>query len=112
MKVNTILIGYQRNVGQFTDKGTGELVDYSNRIVRFITNSGASSSQKGKENIGYSQFSEKMKLAELASILGVPESNEAVDNALNDLLQKEVITSFAPVNNVMTLVYFAPLPKS
>lgn len=112
MKVSTLLIGYQRNVGQFPSKDTGELIDYSNRVLRFITNSGATTAQKGKENIGYSQFAEKMKLADLASILGVAEDDKAVDNALNALLQQEVITSFAPVGDKMSLVYFAPLPKS
>ena len=111
MKPTTLLIGYTRNVGQFASKDTGELIDYSNRILRFITNSGASISQPGKENIGFSQFGEKLKLAELAGILGVPEDDKAVDNALNALLQKEVITSFAPVGDKMSLVYFSPVPS-
>ena len=97
MKVTTLLIGYSRNVGQFPSKDTGELIDYSNRIIRFITNSGQNSSTPGQEHIGYSQFAEKMKRTELAGILGVADTEEAVDNALNNLLQKEVITSFAPV---------------
>lgn len=112
MKITTLLIGYTRNVGQFPSKDTGELVDYSHRIVRFITNSGATTATPGKENIGYSQFSEKIKRSELAGILGVPDDDKAVDAALDNLLQKEVITSFAPVGEKMTLVYFAPVPKS
>lgn len=112
MKITTLFIGYKRNVGQFTSKDTGEVVDYSKRTVRFITNSGQSSANKGKEDIGYSQFKEDIKRAELAGILGVADTDDAVDNALNNLLQKEVITSFAPVGDKMSLVYFALVPKS
>lgn len=107
MKVTTLFIGYERKVGTFIDKTTGENVAYSNRILRFITNSGANATK-----VGYAEFSEKMKRGELSGILGCGDNEEAVDTALNNLLQKEVITSFAPVGGNMCLVYFAPVPKS
>ena len=37
--MSTILIGFTRKVGTFTSDKTGEVVAYSNRDLRFITDS-------------------------------------------------------------------------
>lgn len=101
--MKTILIGFSRSVGTFTSRQTGEEVSYSNRTLRFITNSG-----ENKDNIGFEQFSaEKMKLSVLAQILKVQETDEAVDKALNELINRPVNTQFAPVGGALSLVWFA-----
>lgn len=101
--MKTIFIGFTRRVGTFTSEKTGEVISYSNRDLRFITDSGATS-----DNIGFSQFTaEKMKLSQLAQILKVNEDDKAVDTALNDLLSKNVNLQFAPVGDQMKLVWFS-----
>ena len=102
-----ILIGFSQNVGTFTDKVTGELVSYSNRSLRFITDSGA-----GGNEFGFSQFTaDKLKLAQLADILKVQKTDEAVNNALLGLLSKDVNVQFAPINNELKLVWFGKSEK-
>ena len=102
--MKTLFIGFTRNVGTFPDKQTGELIPYSNRNLRFITDSGS-----GGDNVGFTQFNaDKMKLGQLAKILGVRETDNDVDNALSALLSKAVNTQFAPVNNEMKLIWFSP----
>lgn len=101
MKV--IFIGFTQSIGTFKDKNTGESVQYSNRSLRFITDSGAVG-----DNVGFTQFTaDKMKLAQLAEILKVPKTDEDVNFALTSLLSKEVNCQFAPVNNEMKLTWFS-----
>lgn len=101
--MNTILIGFSRKVGSFKSDKTGEDVNYSNRTLRFITDSGTSS-----DNFGYEQYTaEKMKLNTLAQILKVPENDEAVDKALKALINRPVNTQFAPVGGQISLVWFS-----
>ena len=105
--MKTLFIGFTRNVGTFPDKQTGELIAYSNRTLRFITDSGANS-----DNVGFAPYeAEKMKLAQLAKILGVAENDNSVDTALNALISKEVNTQFAPVNGTMKLIWFNKVDK-
>ena len=101
-----LFIGYTQNIGKFTDDKTGEVIDYSNRICRFITNSGANKNVDGKHDVGFSQFSQKLKAADLAAILGVPCDDKKIDEALNSILQKEIIPSFAPNGDKLALCYF------
>ena len=103
-----LFIGYTQNIGKFTDEKTGEVIEYSNRILRFITNSGANSNVEGKAEVGFAQFKEKMKASDLAQILNVPCKDSEIDKALNGILQKEVIPSFAPsgTSDKLTLCYF------
>ena len=48
-----------------------------------------------------------MKLSQLASILKVPETDEAVDKALTALCNKAVNVNFAPVGDKLSVVWFA-----
>ena len=101
--MSTILIGFTRKVGTFTSDKTGEVVAYSNRDLRFITDT-----NPDKDVVGFSQFIEpKMKLSQLASILKVPETDEAVDKTLTALCNKAVNVNFAPVGDKLSVVWFA-----
>lgn len=109
--MRTIFIGFFDNHGTFTDKKTNEEVYYSNRDLRFITDTVANSNTHG-----FSHFEEKkFKATELVSILKInvtpTMTNEAVDNAINaaldSLINKEVITQFAPVGDTWKLVWFS-----
>ena len=102
--MKTLFIGYTRKVGSFTNEKTGELVEYSNRDLRFITDANPNTDVRG-----FSQFVEpKMKLAQLAQILKVPETDEAVDKALTALLNREVNLNYAPLGDKLSVVWFAP----
>lgn len=101
--MKTIFIGYTRKVGSFTNEKTGELINYSNRDLRFITEGGANN-----DVVGFSQFvAPKMKREQLSQILKVQDNDNAVDSALNALLNREVNTQFAPVGDTMSLVWFS-----
>ena len=97
----TILIGFERSVGNFTNKSTGELVEYSNRNIKLITDSGCDST-----HIGFDFFEEKIKMSDLARYLNVKSDDDTVDNALKSLLQKRVELSYAPRKGELAVVGF------
>ena len=104
---NTILVGFERKVGNFTNKTTGEVVNYSNRIVHFISDDGANA-----DNIGYAFLDHKFKLAELSSLLNVREDDASVDNALKSLINKHVNISWAPRNGELVVVGLSEVKRS
>lgn len=96
----TKFIGYEISKGNFTDKTSGEVVDYSNRTLTFITDTGAD-----EKHIGFAPFQyKKIRMINLASLLGVQEVDNAVDNALNSMIGKPVILDLAPRNGELALV--------
>ena len=98
--MKTLLIGYEIKKGSFTSEKTGEVIDYNNRILRFITDSGST-----KENVGYAPFSEKFKMTDLAKCFGVPETDVSVDAVLQNGLQHEWELAYRPVGDKMACVY-------
>lgn len=98
--MKTVLIGFKINSGVFT-ADDGKQVNYSNREVRFITDSGQDSL-----NVGFQAFTEKFKLSELASILHVQEDDRLVNDALNACVNKPVWVQFAPVGDKIRVVNF------
>lgn len=102
----TILVGFERNVGSFTDKKTGEVIKYSNREVRCITDIGADD-----RNIGYTFISEKFQMSALSVWLNVREDDNSVDNALKSLIHKPVEIAYAPRNGEMKPVSFKAVEK-
>lgn len=103
----TILIGYEIRTGSFTNEKTGELVEYNNRKLRFITDSGAT-----KDNIGFEAFTVQFKMKDLAACFRVGESDKLVDDVLNQSLHKEYELSYAPKNGEMTCVAARPKKSS
>ena len=101
--MKTIIVGFKISKGVFTPENGKDPINYSNREVVFMTDSGADS-----ENIGFKPFTEKFKLAELAKILCVQESDDLVNDALKQLLNKPVTLDFAPVANSLRVVNFTP----
>lgn len=105
---NTILVGFIRSVGDFTDKKTGEKIFYSNRTLHFISDDGSD-----VDNIGFSPFDvEKIKLKQLSSILNRPEDDTAVDVALKSLINKHVNLHWAPRNGELVLVGLSEAKRS
>lgn len=97
--MKTILIGYEIKIGTFPSEKTGEVIAYDNRVLRFITDSGAK-----EDNVGFSQFLVKMKLEDLARSLGVPADDNSVNNFLKSNLHHEFELAWAPSNDVMKCV--------
>ena len=105
---NTILVGFIRSVGDFTDKKTGEIIKYSNRTLHLISDDGSDD-----DNIGFSPFDvEKIKLKQLSSILLCREDDTAVDNALKALINKHVNLRWAPRNGELVLVGLSEVKRS
>lgn len=103
----TILIGYEIKIGKFPNEKTGQLVEYNNRILRFISDSGAT-----PENVGYSPFEVKLKMTELAKSLGIGANDNFVNDTLTKNLNKEFEVSFAPKNGAMVCVGARPKKSS
>ena len=103
----TILIGYEVKSGTFPSKDTGELIPYSNRMIKCITDSGADST-----HIGFDFFEEKIKLADLARYLGVKANDLSVDEKLYNLIHNAVEFSYAPRNGTLAVVGFKPVKSS
>lgn len=97
----TILIGFERSVGSFTNKSSGEVVDYSNRVLKLITDVGADDT-----HIGYDSFEEKIKMSDLSRYLNVRDDDVSVDNALKALIHKPVELSYAPRKGELAVVGF------
>lgn len=104
--MSTILIGFERRVGSFTDKSTGEVVAYSNRILRAITDDGADN-----DNLGFSAFEEKLKMKDLAAYLNVKDDDISVDNVLKSLINKAVDFKRAPRDGTFQVVGFKAVPS-
>lgn len=86
----TILTGFEISSGNFTNKSTGELVPYNNRILYFITDAGNS-----KFRVGFFPFSEKLKASELLDMLNLSDFRQ-LDDFLNKLIDSSVQLEYCP----------------
>ncbi len=93
------LVGYEPKKGEFPNEKTGEIISYNNRLLNCVTDDG----QK-PEDFGYSCFQVKLKMADVAYSLGVPEKDEAVDSALKSVFKKEIEFINAPKNGSLAIV--------
>ncbi len=98
--MKTVLIGFTINVGSFKGED-GQPIEYSNRELTFITDSG-----EDQKNIGFKPYNEKFKLADLARILKVQPNDDIVNDALKVMVNKAVWVQFAPVANTLKVVNF------
>lgn len=95
----TILTGFEIKAGSFPSKDTGELVEYSKRIIYFITDLGVDDS-----HIGFSPFDETLKRTVLAQMLKVPDDEKSVNERLKSLINKPVEIQYAPRNGELAVV--------
>lgn len=79
----TILTGFEISSGDFTNKSTGELVPYNNRILYFITDAGNS-----QVRVGFFPFNEKLKASDLLRMLNLQTLGQ-----LDGYLVKHINTS-------------------
>lgn len=104
--MSTYLVGCEPKKGEFPNEKTGEIISYNNRLLNCVTDDG----QK-PEDFGYSCFQVKLKMAEVAYSLGVPETDDAVNSALKNLCKKEIEFINAPKNGVLAIVGLRPVFK-
>lgn len=100
--MSTYLVGFEVNKGQFpNDKG--ELVDYNNRLLNFLTDDGQSA-----VSFGFSGFQVKLKMSNVAWSLGVPERDESVNSSLEKIFRHKVDFIHAPKNGKLEIVGIKP----
>lgn len=86
----TILTGFEVSSGDFTNKSTGELVPYNNRILYFITDAGNS-----QVRIGFFPFNEKLKASDLLRMLNLQNIGQ-LDGYLDKLINTSVQLDYCP----------------
>lgn len=86
----TILTGFEISSGNFTNKSTGELVLYNNRILYFITDAGNS-----QFRVGFFPFNEKLKASDLLDMLNLPNFGQ-LDGFLNKHINSSVQLEYCP----------------
>lgn len=82
------LIGFESQSGTFTAEATGEVINWSNRLLRCVTDESL-----GKRERGLKIFEQKLKTDFVIESLGInPNSSEdMIDNALANLLNKCIV---------------------
>ncbi len=96
----TKFIGYEISIGTFTNEKSGEVIEYSNRNLTFVTDAGAD-----EKHVGFAPFQhKKVKMSQLSSWLNVKEDDKSVNNALDSMIDKVVMLDLAPRNGELTLV--------
>lgn len=107
--MKTILMGFDRTQQGIFEANDGQKIHYSNRICKFMTDSGSN----GQDVFGFSGFEVKLKSKDICRSLGIPSNDEwkSLDNWLLSHIQKPVEVIYAPVNNVMVAVGLRVLPE-
>lgn len=87
-----ILTAFEISAGTITDKNTGEVIPYNNRILYCV------SDDVGSDFHGFVPFQEKVKTSDIAAWLNIPGAITStgninvtvVDKFLDSILQKEI----------------------
>lgn len=82
-------IGYGVSRGTF--KGDNGEIEYSNRLIKCITD------EVGAGVTGLDFFEQKMKMSDLSRCFDCPETDENVNAYLNSILDQCVEFTFAPI---------------
>lgn len=82
------LIGFESQSGRFTSESTGEVINWSNRLLRCVTDENL-----GKRELGLKIFEQKLKTDFVVESLGInPNASEdMIDNALANLLNTCIV---------------------
>lgn len=99
--MSTKFIGFGVSKGTFVNEKTGESIAYSNRELRFETDDAADN----KTDFGFTCYIEpKVKASVIANALGISDSDDVVNNALKNMLGKNVEVLRIPKNNALVCV--------
>lgn len=102
----TRLVGFQAQSGKFTSDTTGELVDWSNRLIRCVSDE---SLEKGE--FGLKIVEQKLKKAQVCKSLGISEdsSEDEVNKSLCSVLNAEITFTLGIVKKEYEIVGFTIL---
>lgn len=82
------LIGFESQNGDFVSKDTGEVIEWSNRLLRCVTDENL-----GDREYGLKIIQQKLKTISVIKSLGLNENSSelAVDNALKSILNRCIL---------------------
>lgn len=82
------LIGFESQNGDFVSKDTGEVIEWSNRLLRCVTDENL-----GDREYGLKIIQQKLKTTSVIKSLGLNENSSelAVDNALKSILNRCIL---------------------
>ena len=103
------LIGFEAQSGDFVSKESGEVIAWSNRLLRCVTDENL-----GNREYGLKIVEQKLKTTLVIKSLGLNEnsSEENVDNALRNLLNRNIIFKIGLVKDKYEIVGFVVEPTS
>ncbi len=103
------LIGFQSKCGQVTSDTTGEVIDWSNRTLRCVSDE---STEDGYYGLAF--VSCKLKKVQVCRSLGISEksSEAAVDEALCRILNSEIQFTLGIVKNDYEINGFRVIKKN
>ena len=99
--MSVYFIGFVTKKGDFINKDTGESISYNNRVLQCVSDSLSGN--------GYEVSEIKLKMTDIASCLGVPQRDDAVDLALSKLFKQKINFVMMPKNGVLSIVGISPI---
>ena len=102
----TILVGFQAQFGTFTSDTTGELVNWSNRLIRCVSDESLENDEFGLKIV-----EQKLKKSQVCKSLGISEdsSEDVVNKALCSILNAEISFTLGIVKKEYEIVGFTIL---
>ncbi len=106
----TLLIGFDRSQEGTFKTPDGQLIPYSNRVLRLATDDGSDK----QFSFGYAGYEEKLKSRDLCRYLGLRNDDNfrTLDNWLSEHLNKPVELLRSPVNNALVVTGFKAVGTS
>ncbi len=101
------LIGFEAQSGDFVSKESGEVIAWSNRLLRCVTDENL-----GNREYGFKNVEQKLKTSLVIKSLGLNEnsSEQMVDDSLKNLLHRNIIFKIGLVKDKYEIVGFVVEP--
>ena len=101
------LIGFEAQSGDFVSKESGEVIAWSNRLLRCVTDENL-----GNREYGFKIVEQKLKTSLVIKSLGLNEnsSEQMVDDSLKNLLHRNIIFKIGLVKDKYEIVGFVVEP--
>lgn len=101
-------VGFKVNKGSFLPDGSTKEMSYNSRVLHFVTDDGLPD-----DFFGMQPISEKIKVDVLAQYYGIDPNADNVDALVNtklgELLQRDILFDFGPVNGKIITVGIRPV---
>ena len=102
------LIGFEAQHGNFTSSDTGEVINWSNRLLRCVTDENLNDNERGLKIV-----EQKLKTAYVISSLSLkPDSSEeAVNRELEKALNHKIMFNIGLVKGKYEIIGFTVVPE-